>query len=76
MKKLVSPIPITSGSNKRRRARESMAVFKYYKLHLKEKGLSKWPNFGSGLHTNKNSWKLLTCGKIFKFPQLCSYFGT
>jgi hypothetical protein len=20
--------------------------------------ISKWPNFGSGLHTNKHSWKL------------------
>jgi hypothetical protein len=37
-----------------------MAVFKYQKLHLKGKRLSKWPNFGSGLHTNKDSWKLLT----------------
>jgi hypothetical protein len=29
-------------------------------LFLSIKSLSKWPNFGSGLHTNKDSWKLLT----------------
>jgi hypothetical protein len=34
-------------------------------LNLKGKSLSKWPNFGSGLHTNKDSWKLLTHAVIF-----------
>jgi hypothetical protein len=40
-------------------------------LHLKGKSLSKWPNFGSGLHTNKDAWGLLT--RMVKFLSFLNF---